>query len=232
MTDEIPKECSLTIAEIEPLTLSVLAQAERTEVLDDVGYRIAVELRQGIKALIAEIGRTCDPVIWDTDAAHKSALKLKRVLMAKPDQAMLIVNRKLLAFDEALREKEREAEKIKKDAADAKARAESDLKKAEALAAKGDVVRAEKIFEKAAAGETKAAEISRTIVPAPVRPVVVGTYFVDAWKVKRIFDPAAVPREFCSPDLVLLNKEAREKKDAAKVDGVEFFNDRAPRSRG
>src|SRR3989304_3904671 len=151
MTNEIPRERSLSVAEIETLTRTVLTQAEQTEILDDLEYQIAVELRQGIKALIAEIGRTCDPVIWDTDAAHKSALKLKRVLMAKPDQAMLIVNRKILALDEALREKEREADRKLLEAANAKSRAESDLKKAEALAAKGDVVRAEKTFEKAAA---------------------------------------------------------------------------------
>lgn len=231
MTNEIPRERSLSIAELEPLTYSVLERAEQTEIRTDLEYKMAVELRSAIKALIAEIGRTCDLVIADTGKAHKSALRLKRGLQEKPDQAMIIVNRKLLIFDEAIRAKEHEEARKKLEAANAKTRAEADLKKAETLASKGDVVRAEKTFEKAAAEEMKAAEISKTIEPAPVRPVVAGTYFVDAWKVKRVFDPAAVPREFCSPDLVLLNKEAREKKDAAKVAGVEFFNDRAPRSR-
>jgi hypothetical protein len=222
---------ALTVAELGPKVEDVIRAVEDVKVYNDETYRAGVEIRRSIKGLLVEIDRCFDPIIEDANRAHKTALSKKKEFAERPNLALRAIDRKLADHESAVRRLEEEERRKKLEAEEAKRRADAALKKAEGFAVKGDVARAEKTFEKAAAEETKASEIERTLAPPPPRPVVPGTYSVEIWRA-RIVDPKLVPREYCVPDPVALNREARESQGKKVVPGVEFFSTREMRSRG
>lgn len=94
----------------------------------------------------------------------------------------------------------------------------------------GDKVAA-KAIEKAAAKQeapivesvrSERVEAAPVVVPKVDLAKAKGSYVKETWKVKGIYSPQSVPREFCEPSLSLLNAYAKRMGENAKVPGVDF----------
>ena len=130
--------------------------------------------------------------------------------------------------EEAIR-KAAEAERLAKEAEARASRAKSEeaRKKAQEEADKQNAA-AQRILQETIEAPKPAPVISP--IPTPIiPPKQKGT--VKRWKA-RIIHPELVPRQFCVPDEVALNKYATEKKEAAvdTVPGVEFYAEETFRS--
>jgi hypothetical protein len=96
--------------------------------------------------------------------------------------------------------------------------------------AEGDKKTAKKIEQAAAKLEAPTVEAVRSeqvktapvVIPKPELAKAKGAFVKDEWRVKEIYNPSSVPREFCVPSESLLNDYAKRVGSAASVPGVTF----------
>lgn len=164
--------------------------------------------------------------------SHKnvaSAIRLEskefKVLVDQYDDAIKILNKKIVAYDAQKLLESREEERLIRHEQEQEAERERAAiqEQAEEAERQGDL----ELFEELKADAKTAGEV----VPFVGRPAratkVEGTIQRTTWKAE-VVNLDALPIEFCKPkvaDAALLNAHARKYEDKAKVDGVRFYKD-------
>ena len=129
-------------------------------------------------------------------------------------QAMLDFKRRV---DREREQAQRAAEAARQKAIDdEKARL---LAESQQAASQGKVIESIKLVKQA---ERSVIVSTPVQMPIPAAPVAAGLGTRKTWKAE-VIDAAAVPRQWCTPDIARLNALARETKGAATVEGVRIF---------
>ncbi len=122
----------------------------------------------------------------------------------------------MLAAEETRKQQQAEQARL----AEEQRQAEALLRQADEAAASGDVAAAEALEEQAAKVQTQAVYIPATVSAAPEKPK--GASSRMQWKA-RVVDPAKVPDQFKIINEKALDAYAKAMKEAAVVEGVEFY---------
>ena len=192
----------------------VLARARDFAVVDVQSYEMAdsiiAEVRIKVKDREVELG----PSKESTTKAWQAMNALWRKYITEPLDACGVLDRKRTAWKRAEdNRREHEAEEIRQ--AELKKQADERLALAARMEAAGMVEQAEKIID---------APVAPVNVPEPAKvETPKGQTIIDHW-VARIIDPDRVPREFCEPSQVKLNKLATMMGRKAVCEGVVFEN--------
>jgi hypothetical protein len=181
-----------------------------------------------LKAVGAKIAETFDRLISQAHEHHKSLLAEKKKFMDPLAQAEVIVKRTIAGFlaEEDRKRHEAESERAGVEA-EARRQAEAMLKAAEEAEAKGDIVKADALINKAEA------ELDKTLAAAPVvpeAPNASGLTLREDWKFQ-VIDKSLLPREYLIPDEVKIGRVVRALKSEAKIPGVRVWSEKSVSSR-
>jgi len=214
----------------------VVDLAEEFGVESAAEYAFGLELLDDIKAIDKKILEKVSPICDATNKAHKAATTLRTELRAPGLKAEKIVKDKLDAYDREQRRIQEEKDR----AAEAERRAEEEairkeqerlLEEAADLETRGEETIAEGLVDEAEELETYVPPPVEFGGPPPEDLVPRGMDYRDNWKAV-VLTPDLVPREYCSPDLVKLNKLAKETEGKGAPPGVIFKNERIRIRRG
>lgn len=152
--------------------------------------------------------------------AHKSITAAEKKLLDPLVLAKGIINRKMVAWDQAEEKKRREAQRK----ADEEAQRKAD-EEAQRIAEEEQIARAEESDVDDIEEIMSEPVVAAPVVAAPVtvpdaRPKVAGLTRRKNWKY-RIVDVDKIPREYMMPDDRKLAAAAREMKENAKIPGIE-----------
>jgi hypothetical protein len=190
---------------------SVLEKANAFVIKDEVSYNNADALISEVRSLVEARKEELGPTKDAATKTWQAACALWKKFVTDPLEVCKTLDRKRYQWKKAENERlAMEAEEARK-AEQAKA-AEERLAVATRLEAAGMKEQAEKVLNAPVA----ATGIVATQISKPVDQVE-----VENWQAQ-ITDPEKVPREFCIPDLVKLNKFAKMTKGMALVPGVTF----------
>jgi hypothetical protein len=202
------------IAVIEKEAADIVNYADMITVRTEEENRLADEFLSTIKTMAKEIDATFKPIIDKQNAA----LKETRAQMAKHKDPLIeaeeLVKGKMKTWYLAEEQKRAEAQaKI-----DEAARVESErLKKEAAQAAKE--------------GKTETADVlnataSQVQTNRPqAEPVAAKKGGVMKYWTYRITDETKIPRQYMTPNLKLLESQAKASQDKLKIDGIEFYQE-------
>jgi hypothetical protein len=194
--------------------LAIVQHAQELEVVDDVGYSLAASLGLRVSNRIKLIQNEFEPSRTAAHKAHKAITELERKLLDPLKVVKAEMSKKAGAYNAAKLRAAREVEE--KRLAEARKLAEqAALEQAVELEDLGDEEGAEMVIENV-----------QTPPPMPVEaaPKVAGIKHKERWK-HRVVDAAKIPRDFLIVDEKKLRQYALAMKDAAKVEGVEFFKE-------
>jgi hypothetical protein len=192
----------------------IMARATAFIVKDEQTYvdadQIITEVRAKVKALEPELSPTKEAAT----RAWKAAVALFKKYVDDPLEACRTLDRKRTAWKrEEDARRQAESDRLRRE--EEKRQAEERLALATRMEAAGMVEQAEKIID---------APVAPVNVPEPAKvETPKGQTIIDHW-VARIIDPDRVPREFCEPSQVKLNKLATMMGRKAVCEGVVFEN--------
>lgn len=194
-------------------------KAREIKVRDQVSLDAANALLRGVKALLARIAATFDPIIKQAHEAHRMAIEKKKKEEAPLLEAERIMKTEIgryLAEQDRLR---REAEeKAKREAEEAERQRLQKIEAAIEAEERGKMDEAEKIFEEALAVEPP----KPTPIPEPVK--VQGTHARKdlRW---RVVDLAIVPREFLMIDQLKIVGVFRIQREKMAIPGIKVYEE-------
>lgn len=181
-------------------------------VTNDDENAAAIDTIRDIKALKKSIEAYFAPMVESAHAAHKAMTKARGDATKPLDDMEAAIKAKVLPYATAKAEREREAaaaekQRLQQEAAAARAEAED-------AALFGDETEAHALEVQAHVLKHQAA----AIVPGKAA----GTRDNFKW---RVVDESLIPRSYLVPDASRLDYEAKSKKGAGIVPGIEFYND-------
>ena len=204
------------------------------KVIDEATKQIAGAVVIGLKALLAEMDETFDPMIEantetkrKAEVARKLSVQKKEQHYEKPKKALDYVLAQITAYNTAeQRRRDQEAraeqERIRK-AEEARRLAEAERLEAEAKKlAESNPIKAAEIQKEAE--KTLDTPIITPVVVAQKVDKIAGITTRKYWHAE-VVDFSKVPDAYKVADQVKLNGLARALKDQAKVEGVRFFED-------
>jgi hypothetical protein len=199
-------------SKVEAEMAPILKRAAAYVVQDEQSYLdadlVIKTIREKVKALEPELA----PMKETATRAWKAAVAFWKKYIDDPLEACKTLDRKRYAWKKAEDAKRaEEAERLRRE--EQRKAAQEKLELATRLEAAGMKEQAEKVID---------APIAPTTVAAPVaveKPI--GQTIIENWQA-RIVDPDAVPREYCTPDTVKINKYAKLMKGKAVIPGVVF----------
>lgn len=204
--------------EIETQALTLKAEAETFEVVDQETYNQANEFGRRIRQSMKTIDLYCDPVIEAAHKAHKAACDQKKALYAPFEAAKKIIDQKQITWYRA--EQARAEEERRKAEEEARKKAEEEqLAAAEILQKEGMPQAAEAVLEMPTV-------VPKVTVAEPIRAG--GESYREIWSAE-VVDLAALvkavaaglaPHVYLEPNMVNLNKAATMFKGAVQIPGV------------
>lgn len=210
----------------------IVELAEELVITNQEEYDFAVVVLDDARAFTKKVLEVMTPICDSTNKAHKAATTLRGDLSRPSTKAEGIVRGKISAWDLEQDRIERERiaeEKRKKDEDDRLIREEEErlLQEAVDLEDKGEPVIAEGLVDEAEELRTFREADPPATSSGGFPPVsrARGLSYRDNWKAV-ILTADLVPREYCSPDLVKLEKLAKENEGKAAPAGVIFKNER------
>lgn len=214
--------------ELEKKVLELPALAGVLEVKDGRTLEAANGFLQTVKALRAKVDDTFDPIIKAAHEAHKRALGQKKRFEAPLAEAERLAKSRIGAYLEEQDRIRRRAEEEARRAQEERERIEREaLERAIKLEELGHAKQAETVLAQAAA-------LERTAPPAPAvpdRPRAEGLGSREVWRFQ-IVDPARVPREFLTPDLVKIGRYVQATKALTLIPGVRVWPEKIVTVRG
>lgn len=215
---EIPAEKALS-KETTPL----LGQANSLVIKSEDHFIASWAVVQQIDAAIMRVEAAFDPFVAGLYKLHKLAIKMRDSFV----DPLYAAKQRLMTLRRAYRE---EQEEIKRKADEAAAEA---IRKAQ----QKELERAAKSAEKQgqpevamALREEKASVRLTYFNPTPAVPKQEGSVIRERW-VFEIIDPAAVEREYCSPDPKLIRPVVERLGPAAKISGIKIELEKSESSR-
>jgi len=212
------------VAEVQTQALTLPTKAKSIVVQDQESLTAANAFLQDIKRMAAQIAATFDPQIATAHKLHRSLIEEKKKFTDPLDLAEKLVKPKIAAY---LVEQER----IKREAAEKRAKAEEDARKlAEKAVAKAEKLEEKGEPEKAAAVIEQAFKTVEAITDAapvvPEAPETNGLSLRTEWKFV-ITDVNKIPREYMVPDEVAIRRVVKALKDKANIPGVRVYSEAA-----
>jgi hypothetical protein len=195
--------------------LALVEQEKTLKITDKISYERVCESLLRNKDMQKKIDEVFDPIIEAANKSHKTALAQKKKF--KNPLVELEANQKfqITTFLQA-EETKRKAE-------------EDRLRKlAEQAAEEARLAEAIQLEEE---GDTEGAQVVLDEVPAYIPPPIVpklatgqGIAMKTNWKF-RVVDPAQIPREYLTPDMVKIGGVVRSMRDSVKIPGVEIYSE-------
>ena len=208
---------------LEKSTAPLLEQTKKYEIKSEDHFIASWTLIERHDAAIKKIEETFDPFVSGLHNLHKMAIKLRDNFL-KP----IVESKKALLGKRMLYRGLQEEAKRKADEAAAKIlqqQTQRELERqAKAVEKKGDSETAEVLREHAAAVPLQ------FFSSAPAVPVQAGSVVRERW-VFEIVDPAAVEREYCSPDEKLIRPVVEALGPACKISGLKIEREKKEHSR-
>ena len=182
-------------------------------VKDDETLKIAEELMQRLKTEISEVEEILGTAKAELYEVYKKGMARYNEQFKPREALKKELSKKCAKYrydvEEAARIETRRLEDIER-----KRLEEIRIQEAQELEEQGRKEEAEAVIEQPI-----------SVAPIPIsKPVqTTGVSTRDNWKM-RMISPDLVPREYCIPNITLLNQEARMWKGKKKIAGVEFYN--------
>lgn len=187
-------------------------------------FEVAANHLKVIKAQQKQADLFFDPPIKQAYDLHKTLVGRKKLIDDPLKESESIDKQKMLTYQRAQDEKRR-AEQLRLQAlADEKARRERELLAKKAAQAKKPET--QQRYQEAAA-----AVVAPVVNVESQAPAVDGISTRTVWRV-RVVDPARVPRRFMIIDMKKLEGYARAMRDAACVEGCEFYQETLMAAKG
>lgn len=208
---------------LEKKALSIPEQAHQIKIVDEATLTKGNEILIIIKTLRNEINAEMDPVISKAFQAHRAACDLKRKIEQPLVQAENYIKPQIASYKRKLQEEiQREKERVQRELEEKKRREEELLKAAAEEEAKGDLNKADEIFEEAEKAAEETREASKGLRMIPKDPKLEKTGIRQDWKWD-LEDFDQVPREWLCLDAVKINAYVRAAKDRAKIPGIRIY---------
>lgn len=203
----------ITPEEVKEKALTVPDRARAIAIKNTDDLLHANDMLLNIKALRKEIASVFDPIIEKAHNAHKEALAQKKKAEEPLVEAEGIIKPRIASYmEEQERIKKAEEERLRQEAL--KAEEERRLAEAVQLEKEGHKEEAEQVLQEP------------VIIPPPIventTPKLNGTSIRQIWKF-RIVNPAKIPHDFMTPDLVKIGGYVRSMKQNAKIPGIEVY---------
>lgn len=223
---------NININDIEQNTAALATRAAAIRVVDQGSANRATELILAGKDVIKKIKTFFAPMKESAWAAHQEVVQKEKAELAKIEPVVKALEHSIGYWRMEEDRKRREAEAAAYRAeqirimqeAEAKRKADAALLAAQKAEAEGDMEAADRLIEKAARIEEKAAAIPAPPPPIiPPKPVTEGLVARDNWCFE-VEDPAIVPRNYLTVDEVAIGKAVRALKGQITIPGVRIFN--------
>lgn len=213
----------VSIASIEDTkSVAILGEASglAAHIISQESYEIAADLRTKVRARLKWLEDTRKSITQPLDQAKKAVMDLFRKPTEKYEQALNVIDKAMIAYDEA-EEKKRlaEEERLRKEAEKKKADLE---KKAEEARASGKEDKADKYEEKAAN------IVTPTLAPTAEKPK--GIQYRDHWTAE-VVNFEKLPNDYKIANMPMLNKVAQATKGTLQIPGVVFKKEKIVASR-
>jgi hypothetical protein len=213
VTEPVPTQKN----EIEQAGLTLIDQAKAIAIRTHEQYEAACRFVLEVKAHDKRVDEAFDPIVKAAHEAHRKALEQKKYYKRTGEEALCIVEPKLLAYRREQEDRRRGEEARLQREAQKRAEEEA-LRAAEEAERRGEHEEAQAIIEE----PVKAPPV----VLEDTTPKVAGISERAVWKA-RVVDEAKVPREYLMPDLKKLDRLAKAMKGAMTIAGVEFYEERS-----
>ena len=205
------------VNKIEDEKSLVLQEAEKIVINNQDQYKQAGEFFESVNALIKKAKECFDPIVEAAYKAHKQAVAKRDEVIKPLEQAKSKVKMLMIEY----------TEKIAREAAEAKRKAEEEERK------KLEEQRLQQAIELENAGMKEAAEavLETPVVPLvylpaePTLPKVNGFKSRTVWKFK-IVNESIIPREYLIVDEVKIGQVVRAMKNLTKIPGVEVYEEK------
>ena len=215
---------------LEKRAIEVATKAGEIKVIDQPSLTMANQFILVIKSVRKEIADTFDPIIDQTNKAHREALnqKTKHDEPLRYAETVLKDRAKTYLIEEDRKRKEMEFARFKAEQEkiwleeEMKRRAEKALKEATEEENKGNFDFAMKIIDTAALEEKKIVEKMPDQIIVPEKPKVEGLSMRDHWTFE-IIDESQIPREFLIVDRQKINLIVQQYKEMANISGVRIY---------
>ncbi len=206
----------------ELVTLAGLARD--LVVVDQAGLDEAARILKDVKAGRERVEEAFAEPVKRAFLAHRSILELKKAILAVADEVDVVLRPKVARFlderDEARRQKEREAQLAKERAEKVKDQA---VDKASELIEQGHAGAAASVINRAVAkADTLRSEAEAAI---PERVATAGVSVQTIWK-SEVVEPDLVPRKYCKPDQVYIDKLVRNLQGRIEIPGVRIWSEK------
>ena len=205
--------------------LALFDAVKALQITSDADYSRAVDLRETIRAGIAQVKASQDPLCAAAHKARQAATTERARLLAPWEEALKAVDRPILAYQqEQERAKQALLETERRRVAEEAARLEAQAGQMEET---GDFEGARESYLAADAQQVALQQSERDLRAVPQAPVAFRTKYS-----ARVVDAQLVPREYLVVDEPKLNAMARALKDDFCVPGVELVKERTVAGRG
>lgn len=191
-----------------------LKQATDLQVIDQESASFVSRFVADLKARVRDFKESVRPMKEAAKLAHSKVCDYEKERLGRAEPIILNLSQKIVAWNEAEKEKFRQAEEAR-----ARAEFEANQKKREA----------EKIIEEAPdfdvpAEVVAAAEAPIVLPPAPAKPVTPDLVQRDNWKWKTV-DFEAIPRQYLTEDRNMISDIVHRDKDKTRIPGIEVYNE-------
>lgn len=221
------KEQKNEVAVIEKESNKVLGHAKTLDIKSQEDYDKAAQFIKAVKLLQKKVNETFGPIVSKAYAAWKEAKAQEKKHLDPLVEAEQIVKRASIGWYEEQERIRQDKERKEREAADAaeKKRKKELKSQAKGWEEKGNTEKAE---------ERRAAAEQVHVAPRPVLDTAqkaVGQSIKENWKadvtdlrslVKAVADGRA-PLNFLTPDMTVINRQAKATKDSMKFDGIKFY---------
>jgi hypothetical protein len=195
--------------------LTVYYQAKAIKVIDNLSMTAADDLIKSMRLVRKEIGLAFDPIIAKAHSAHKEAKAQKdraELPLIQAEEFLKPQIKKYLADQEAIRQAEEGRLRLEAQ----KAEEERRITEAAQLEAEGHKEEAEAILDTPA--PIVMPTVEKTTPKADMR------IYGKKWTY-RIINEDLIPREFLSPNPVIIGARVRSLKGKCKIDGIEVYEE-------
>lgn len=216
---------------LEKKVTNITTRVQVLMVINQESLTIANQFILGIKSVRKEIADTFDPIIDQTNKAHREALsqKARHDEPLKQAEALLKDRTRIYLIEEDRKRREIEVARARAEAERRRLEEEAIWKAQEAerraREAKNDAERkkaqeeADKFIEQAAAQEEK---IVNEMPKEVIKPKVEGLSMRDHWTFD-IIDASLIPREYLIIDIPGINKIVQYQKDKIIIPGIRIY---------
>jgi hypothetical protein len=211
-------------------------KAKGLVVNDKKGLELAATWLGQVNAAIKAVKGDFDKAVKDAFAAHKSITALRKKHLDPLEAAKQIISGKLSSYHSEQKRVEREEEERRwQEAQEKKREEEKEVRRKEDEEREATANHLDDLGESEAAEAVREEDVPVTIAPLRVEPVKKeelpnGLHFRDNWKY-RVNNLKEVPVEYLLPkqvDDTILKHVAKQSKGAAKIPGIEFYNEPIP----